>query len=258
MRTLKFLRGTEAGGAGPGVRRAPLRSSWLIFRETEGCEHRAWPVREPGGRGHGHPRTPRGQREKRDGVDVEPRLRGGKTQRGRAGASGGGRAVANAGTKGRRRGGRRIPCGHRERLCVANNCVANGSARGAPQVRPAAGAGGTPVPSLGPAPTADVQTGCSVWLALLSPTRRRTAGGAGSRWVSVAATSSAASDGDPGCAQTSSADRPRRATALGGPFRSAGGPGGQFFSGQSNTKLRMAGCDKVCGNEGGSLNKKKK
>lgn len=78
MRTLKFLRGTEAGGPGPGVRQAPLRSSWLIFGETEGCEHRAWPVREPGGRGHGHPRTPRGQREKRDGVDVEPRLRGGK------------------------------------------------------------------------------------------------------------------------------------------------------------------------------------
>lgn len=44
----------------------------------------------------------------------------------------------------------------------------------------------------------------------------------------------------------------------GGPFRSAGGPGGQFFSGQSNTKLRMAGCDKVCGNKGGNLNKKKK
>lgn len=218
MRTLKFLRGTEAGGPGPGVRQAPLRSSWLIFGETEGCEHRAWPVREPGGRGHGHPRTPRGQREKRDGVDVEPRLRGGKTQRGRAGASGGGRAVANAGTKGRRRGGRRIPCGHRERLCVAN-----GSARGAPQVRPAAGAGGTPVPSLGPAPTADVRTGCSVSLTLLSPSRRRTAGGAGSRWVSVAATSSAASDGDPGCAQTSSADRPRRATALGVPSGQRGG-----------------------------------
>lgn len=77
----------------------------------------------------------RGRLEDRErsvmGMDMEPRLRGGKTQRGRAGASGGGRAVANAGTKGRRRGGRRIPCGHRERLCVANGSASRMALRAA-------------------------------------------------------------------------------------------------------------------------------
>lgn len=210
MRTLKFLRGTEAGGAGPGVRRAPLRSSWLIFRETEGCEHRAWPVREPGGRGHGHPRTPRGCEEAKPSEDAQapPAAAEPSPTLGRR-AGGGEDAESPAGTVNDCASRTAL---RREWLCARRSA---GSTR--------RGCGRDPVPSLGPAPTADVRTGCSASLALLSPSRRRTAGGAGSRWVSVAATSSAASDGDPGCAQTSSADRPRRATALGVPSGQRGG-----------------------------------